>query len=272
MNVTSAVAPEHARGHVPLSPSLLSLLALGVVVMGWVFVRAGPFSVSFPGTAKVLGEANLRVCPRLDCEIVATLERGRILEAVDEVTGERALGTDAWYQVTYGNSKAYVSTRLLDLRGISGRWFELILTGLGTVVMLLFGMVATLANRPSAGRYFPSERLYLVASALGIGVCTLAFVVGQSADQSLADFWQGALINLGSGLLGAAVAFVLFEALVRRESEAALDRIALDVAQLRDALAQVEDGLRGLAPIKAVPDVKRRWRLLTKLLFRGPLR
>lgn len=43
--------------------------------------------------------ANVRACPRLDCEIVATLEKGRPVIVVEELEGQTVLQSPVWFRV-----------------------------------------------------------------------------------------------------------------------------------------------------------------------------
>lgn len=44
--------------------------------------------------------ANVRTCPRLDCQILATLEQGRVVTILESVEGEEVLGTSVWHRVS----------------------------------------------------------------------------------------------------------------------------------------------------------------------------
>ena len=66
-------------------------------------------------TYRVVNEARVRSCPRLDCEILETLEEGSEIPVIGEDDGAPIQGDANWYVVLFDEEEAYVHTSSLEL-------------------------------------------------------------------------------------------------------------------------------------------------------------
>lgn len=71
-------------------------------------VAAAKYVVETAGNAN----ANIRSCPRTNCEIVAKYAPGEQVEVIGEVAGEAVYGTDIWYEIKIGEDSAFIHSEL----------------------------------------------------------------------------------------------------------------------------------------------------------------
>lgn len=67
-----------------------------------------------PETWFITSTANLRSCPRTDCDRVAQLQRGNEVTVIGQVQGEVYKGSDLWQRVTYNGQEVYVHSSLVS--------------------------------------------------------------------------------------------------------------------------------------------------------------
>ena len=57
--------------------------------------------------------ANIRACPRMNCEIVANFAPGTEVDVIGQVSGETVYGTDIWLEIGINGSAAYIHSELV---------------------------------------------------------------------------------------------------------------------------------------------------------------
>jgi hypothetical protein len=226
---------------------LLPVVALIAAFAAFLWVGAGPDRIDGRPVRYVHSEANLRTCPRLDCPVTVTYRAGQQVLVVREVPGDRFQGSDTWFEIRYGAETRFVHPFALNpADGPLGLPVELLLT------LLSAGAAVAVAFVPRLGRAVTRETdeaatdglLFGVVAAAGIATGTAGFLLSRAGGESTVSFLAGTLVNLGAGLAGAAVAFVLFQSLPAKRTAGAREVAALsgEIERLRaEVLGQVGD-------------------------------
>ncbi|GAA0552722.1 hypothetical protein GCM10010172_38960 [Paractinoplanes ferrugineus] len=227
-------------------PALALIAAFGAFLwLGRTTDRIGEMEVAY-----VRSEANLRECPRLYCQISDTYRAGQqvIIERV--VSGDRVDGSDEWLEIRYGSATRFVHRYVVEAPSTSlGNTVEALLSLLSLVVIVPLALLPRLQRRivRENDEAATDGLLFGAVAAFGIATGTLGFVFSRSSGESLASFFAGTFVNLGSGLAGAAVAFVLFQSLLAKRAAGSrqVDALSAEIDRLRiDVLSQVGE-LRG---------------------------
>lgn len=74
-----------------------------------------PRSTSTPEgiTYYTQSNANARTCPQVDCIVLTVILSGTAVQVIDEVEGQRTVGSAVWYIVRYDSKEMYVHSSLL---------------------------------------------------------------------------------------------------------------------------------------------------------------
>ncbi|MEV4537094.1 hypothetical protein AB0J82_25275 [Asanoa sp. NPDC049518] len=189
--------------------------------------------------AYVRHEANLRSCPRLSCDVSAALDRGQQLIIVRAVDGEVVEGQGLWFEVRYGDTTRFVhsltvtspATRLADT-------LDPLVTIVGFLAVLVLFSMTRLQQQAADSRYASDtdRLLFGGVAAVGIAALTAGYVMSRLNGAGPGEFMTDALTNLGAGLLGAAVTFVLFQSLLARRAPTA-QAVATISSELSDLSA-----------------------------------
>jgi hypothetical protein len=203
--------------------------------------RIGDASVAY-----VRAEANVRECPRLACRVSETYPAGQQLLINATVRGDRVEETDEWYETRYGPGTRFVHRDVAEApatsvaRTVEGLFSLLALCVIIPLALSLRRMQESAAQVSDHAAL--DGLLFGAVAATGIATGTLGFVFSRVSGESATSFFAGTFVNLGAGLAGAAVAFVLFQSLLARRSVSAGELAALadNIDRLRaDLLSQV---------------------------------
>ena len=63
--------------------------------------------------------ANIRICPRTSCDIVAKLPAGAPVEVLGSVTGETVNETNVWFEIKLEDGSAYIHSELAEVSALS---------------------------------------------------------------------------------------------------------------------------------------------------------
>jgi hypothetical protein len=227
-------------------PAAALMAAFGAFIwFGRTADRIGDMSVAY-----VRSEANLRECPHLHCKISDKYRAGQQVIIEGTVRGDRVDGADEWFEITYGSETRFVHRLVVEAPSTSlANTVEALLSLLSLVVIVPLALLPRLQKSIAreADEVATDGLLFGATAAFGIATGTLGFVFSRISGESTASFVAGTFVNLGSGLAGAAVAFVLFQSLLARRTVGAREVAALsaEIDRLRvEVLSQVLD-LRG---------------------------
>lgn len=210
--------------------------------MGHTTDRIGDMSVAY-----VRSEANVRECPRLDCNVSDTYRAGEQVLIKWTVRGDRVEGSDEWFEIRYGSGTRFVHRFVVEAPSTSwSNTVEALLSLLSLIVIVPLALLPRLQKSVAreADEVAMDGLLFGAAAAFGIATGTLGFVFSRISGESTASFFAGTFVNLGSGLAGAAVAFVLFQSLLAKRTAGAREVAALsaEIDRLRvEVLNQVRD-------------------------------
>jgi hypothetical protein len=198
------------------SVGILVLLAFGALAA----VGGGPARlgrVEGVNVAYVKGEATVRECPRLACRAVLTLKRNQQVTIEREVAGDFVRDSDIWSEIRYGDDKRYVHSSLLSATSVYEQSLPWILISVLAIPTLALVSAVARSNLIQgfiewAGRGVDIILPTLVL-VLGIFLGVIGFIYSQVEGTEVASFTSDVLTNLGAGLVGAAVTFILFQSL-----------------------------------------------------------
>ncbi len=223
--------------------AIAAALALGV--MQFFTVLGSPHDVGGKDVAYISGdEVNIRRCPSVKCESTATYHRQQqVVITDDDVEGSESHGSRRWLEIQYGDEVRYVHSYFVEQESDSlAKSVELIVS----IAACLVAVMLLSLLRWQRGQSWAATKEHVANSVLAAGtfVCGLvvgiaAFLVARADGQSRAAFLSSALANVGAGLVGAAVTFVLFQAFLSRRTPSR-DQVAELQAQL-SALQAVID-------------------------------
>ncbi|MGY6653776.1 hypothetical protein ACXIZN_16540 [Amycolatopsis sp. TRM77291] len=230
--------------------TIATILLIGLVV----FFGGPATSVAGKDVGYISGdEANLRRCPSVDCEPTATYHRDQQLIIVKaDVTGGESHGSRRWLEVQYGDEVRYVHsyfvTEKSDSRAAS---LELLVSGGAALVAIaMVGLAGWRRGQTWAAMKEKTANTLLAAGtfAAGLIVGIVAFLVASADGQSRAAFLSSALANVGAGLVGAAVTFVLFQVFLSRRAPS-----REQVVELRAHLSELSRAIEGTRVATAPP-------------------
>jgi uncharacterized membrane protein YeaQ/YmgE (transglycosylase-associated protein family) len=152
------------------------------------------------------------------------------------VDGDTAFGSNQWVELQYGREVAYVHSHFVAPTPVyQGAGLEILLSfTLGLAFVVLLALSLWRRGQLLAARNEPAANQIITAATFAAGVLagTVGYVFARTARQSHAEFLAGAFANVGAGLVGAAVTFVLFNTILSRRNPSR--------TQIDDLRAQVE--------------------------------
>ncbi|MFE6612889.1 hypothetical protein [Amycolatopsis sp. NPDC057786] len=226
-----------------------------ILLLGLMLFFGGPAtSVAGKDVGYISGdEANLRRCPSLECEPTATYHRDQQLIIVKaDVTGGESHGSRRWLEVRYGDEVRYVHSYFVTEKSDSqAETLELLVSGAAVLVgIAILALAGWRRGQTWAAMKEKTANSLLAAGtfAAGLVVGIVAFLVAGADGQSRAAFLSSALANVGAGLVGAAVTFVLFQVFLSRRAPS-----REQVAELQAHLAELRQTLEGTRASPTVP-------------------
>lgn len=226
-----------------------------ILLLGLMLFFGGPAtSVAGKDVGYISGdEANLRRCPSLECEPTATYHRDQQLIIVKaDVTGGESHGSRRWLEVRYGDEVRYVHSYFVTEKSDSqAETLELLVSGAAVLVgIAILALAGWRRGQTWAAMKEKTANSLLAAGtfAAGLVVGIVAFLVAGADGQSRAAFLSSALANVGAGLVGAAVTFVLFQVFLSRRAPS-----REQVAELQAHLAELRHTLEGTRASPTVP-------------------
>jgi hypothetical protein len=201
----------------------IPLIALATVLLMFAAIANSSFSQAEGlDTAYVHGEANVRPCPRIECEPTETYGQGRQVIVVATTAGDTVHGNNEWYEVRYGSETRFIHSSFLSatsFASLGGIELALNMTVV-CVVVILFFLIRWGRLRRAAATDERSVDAFLFGSVAAVGICTVffGFWLSQISGQPPLPFFSDVFTNLGAGFAGAAVTFVLFSSLLSHRS------------------------------------------------------
>ncbi|WP_128434090.1 SH3 domain-containing protein [Streptomyces cyaneus] len=222
------------------------VLVGGAIAYMWAGSTAG--QVDGVKVAYVSGSANVRECPKLSCESSTTYKEGQQVVVAKKVTGQSVDDNKKWVQIKYGDERRYIHESFIMSQSVStvnNFWFLFSVVGMIPVA----GLAALSQSPGDVGRWAVlSPRnfdTFLFGGVLATGlICGIVgFIYSRLAQENSLSFIASAFANVGAGLVGAAVTFVLFQSLLSaRGAEAGqVDAVKEDVLSLRAELSNVRN-------------------------------
>lgn len=232
------------------------VLVGGLIAFLWAGGRAD--QVNGVNVAYLSGDANVRTCAHLYCQSSGVFKEGQQVVVTAKVTGDSIEGDDTWIEIEYGDERRFIHQSFLMPTTISSfnafwGYFSIIL--MLPIVLLYLGQKSERVRRWAVASPRRFDRL-LFGGVLCVGlVCgVVGFVYSQLAHEDSMSFVGAAFANLGAGLVGAAVTFVLFQSLLSgRSAEASqLNEAKADLSALQLQLGDLRtDMMRELAAIRS---------------------
>ncbi|WP_340682800.1 hypothetical protein LCL61_29615 [Amycolatopsis coloradensis] len=239
----------------------LSVIAIATILLvGLMLFFGGPAtSVAGKDVGYISGdEANVRRCPSVECESTATYHRDQqliILKA--DVTGGESHGSRRWLEIRYGDEVRYVHSYFVTEKSDSrAETLELLVSAAAVLVgIAILGLTGWRRGQTWAAMKEKTANSLLAAGtfAAGLVVGIVAFLVASADGQSRAAFLSSALANVGAGLVGAAVTFVLFQVFLSRRAPS-----REQVVELQAQFSELRHTLEGTRAAAAPPTVPAR--------------
>jgi hypothetical protein len=232
------------------------LFAFGVIPVAIVAIAG--FAATFvldPSTGAVVtvGQSNLRSCPRLECPVVVEVPADTALDTEKRVDGDEVDGEATWHRVNWPSGDLYLHSRLattLD-EGLDRETAFNLFAVTFVVAVVAIGRSATSPQPIRDGNSSAiAYVMFCVVLALGLASGVLAFFV-RSSTMSVSDYWNAVLLNLGSGLAGSAITFVLLGTLLERQARAKVSESAKELLELSakvDRLITLQEEVPALDP------------------------
>jgi uncharacterized membrane protein YeaQ/YmgE (transglycosylase-associated protein family) len=216
---------------------VLAALALGAIA--FYSFAASVTEVDGRSVGYLSGDAEVRRCPSTDCASTATYRMNQqVIISNPNVSGGEALGSTRWVEVVYGDEVRYVHGKFVAAKPVAvneGLEQLLILaTAIGWILVL--SLTSWKKGQALAAAHEQQTNAVLATGTFvaGLTVGIAGFLVARADNQSTTGFVAGALANVGAGLVGAAVTFVLFQIFLSRRNPS-----HDQVAQLDAKLARV---------------------------------
>ncbi|WP_159038752.1 hypothetical protein [Streptomyces sp. NRRL B-1140] len=218
----------------------------GAIAYMWAGSTAG--QVDGVKVAYVSGSANVRTCPRLSCKPSATYKEGQQVVVTKKVSGQSISSNRRWIEIQYGDERRYIHESFIMPQSVStfnNFWFLFSVLGMVPLV----GLTALTQNPGNVGRWAVLNPrnfdTFLFGGVLVVGlICgIIGFIYSQLAQDDALSFIGSAFANVGSGLVGAAVTFVLFQSLLSARGAGAsqVDDVKADVITLRGEVSNIRD-------------------------------
>ncbi|MFE5567041.1 hypothetical protein ACFQ68_18795 [Amycolatopsis japonica] len=228
---------------------IATILFIGVML----FFGGPATSVAGKDVGYISGdEANVRRCPAVECESTATYHRDQQLIIIKaDVTGGESHGSQRWLEVQYGDEARYVHSYFVTEKSDSqAESLELLVSAAALlVVAAMLVLTGWRRGQTWAAMKEKTANSLLAAGtfAAGLVVGIVAFLVASADGQSRAAFLSSALANVGAGLVGAAVTFVLFQVFLSRRAPSREQMVELQ-AQLSELRQTIEGTHAALVP------------------------
>ncbi|GGP37980.1 hypothetical protein [Saccharothrix coeruleofusca] len=205
-------------------------------------------SVDGKSVGYLSGTANVRTCPFTGCESSEEFTRNRQVVLRDVVDGEEVDGSNKWARIEYGAEVRYVHSRFVKSKPVSvSEGLELGVNALAVIVfMLLFAVASWQRGHAIAAEREAETNSLLLAVTFGAGIVAgiIGFVFARMDNQTTPAFLAGAFANVGAGLVGAAVTFVLFQVVLSRRNPSQQQMAKIEEV-LREIHAHHPDAARG---------------------------
>ncbi|MFJ1870421.1 hypothetical protein [Streptomyces sp. KS_5] len=222
------------------------VLVGGAIAYMWAGSTAG--QVDGVKVAYISGSANVRECPERSCKATATYKEGQQVVVAKKVTGQSVNGNRNWVKIQYGDEMRYIHESFVMPQSVStfnNFWFLFSVLGMIPVI----GLTALSQSPGDVGRWAVlSPRnfdTFLFGGVLATGlICGIVgFIYSRLAKEDTLSFVASAFANVGAGLVGAAVTFVLFQSLLSaRGAEAGqVDAVKTGVISLRTEVSNVRN-------------------------------
>jgi hypothetical protein len=158
------------------------------------------------------------------------------------VRGQHVNGTDRWLAVSYGDERRFVASGLVKERALAisnALEIAFVIVG-GACSLLMIGVLSSERLRTLArGAEGPFDLgLFSVVLATGLLLGVVAFVLSQADGQTATSFFSAAFANLGAGFVGAAIVFVVFQALLSKRA-VGVDDFREEISSLRAEVKQL---------------------------------
>ena len=237
--------------------------------------REGGLDVNY-----LAGEASLRTCPRVTCPAVTTYDAGEKILVIREVSGDTVHDSSTWSEVRLQTGNAYIHSSLLLTQPIAIRSLPELLFTIGSMLVVIFtGTVSGLQRLSVVDRIADADLSGIVSGivvTVGLLACLVSLQFSQVVGGSLTSFLSTALINIGSGLIGAGIAFVLFQSIWRdrkgreEEIQGAIEKLQRQLDELRqNDMPNLEDhSAARLGDLGR--DVDRKLQSISDLIAQGP--
>ncbi|MGX8904229.1 hypothetical protein ACR820_02935 [Streptomyces netropsis] len=223
------------------------LLVGGVIAFTWATGNTG--QVDGVKVAYLSGDANIRVCPKVECQSSDVFKEGQQVVTTRQVTGDAIDGEKAWIEIQYGDEKRYIHKSFVlqqRLSTIRNYWGFLTPILMCPVILLAAGQRSGRVRRWAVTSPTRFDGL-LFGGVLGTGLAcgVVGFLYSQLAQEDSMSFLGAAFANVGAGLVGAAVTFVLFQSMLAGRSPEAtqIDDVKAEVNSLRVDLESVRGEL-----------------------------